>query len=140
MAEKAQNKGDVKIAYRLWVPAGQPSLLTRDLLWCGGVFRRARVIRPSDRPLVRLVAIATFMAALTLAGCGRKGGLDAPPSSLPASPSPQASNSPSLGDSSPGFFGPSLGNATAPSGPQNQTAQSTPPSQKKSFILDWLIN
>lgn len=35
MAEKAQNKGDVMIAYPLWAPAGQPSLLALDLLWCG---------------------------------------------------------------------------------------------------------
>lgn len=95
------------------------------------------MIRPSDRPLVRLVAVATLIAALTLAACGRKGGLDAPPSSLPASPPPQASNSPG-----PGFFAPSFGGATATTGsvPQNQTAQSTPPPPQKSFFLDWLIN
>jgi predicted small lipoprotein YifL len=101
------------------------------------------VIRPSDRPFVRLVAVATFIAALSLAACGRKGGLDAPPSSLPASPQPQASNSPSLGDSAPGFFGPNFGTptpATTGTVPQNQTAQTTPPPQKKSFFLDWLVN
>jgi predicted small lipoprotein YifL len=100
------------------------------------------VIRPSDRPLICLVAVATFIAALTLAACGRKGGLDAPPSSLPASPQPQASNSPSLGDSAPSLFGPNFGGPPAATGsvPQNQTAQSTPPPQKKSFFLDWLVN
>ena len=100
------------------------------------------MIRPSDRPLVRLVAVGTLIAALSVAACGRKGGLDAPPSSLPASPQPQASNSPSLGDSGPGFFGPNLASPAPAAGaaPQDQTAQSTPPPQKKSFFLDWLIN
>lgn len=96
------------------------------------------MIRPSDRTLVRLVAVATFIAALTLGGCGRKGGLDAPPSSLPASPPPQASNSPS----GPSFIGSNFAGPTGSTGsaPQNQTAQATPPPPKKSFFLDWLIN
>jgi hypothetical protein len=34
MAETAQNEGDGIMFYRLWVPAGQPSLLALDLLWC----------------------------------------------------------------------------------------------------------
>jgi predicted small lipoprotein YifL len=103
------------------------------------VFRRARVIRPSDRSLMRLVAVATLIAALSLAGCGRKSGLDAPPSSLPGSPEPQASNS----SSAPSLFGPNFGApapATTGAAPQNQTAQTTPPPQKKSFFLDWLVN
>jgi predicted small lipoprotein YifL len=94
------------------------------------------VIRPSDR---RLVAVATLIAALSLAGCGRKSGLDAPPSSLPGSPEPQATNS----SSAPSFFGPNFGAstpATTGAAPQNQTAQTTPPPQKKSFFLDWLVN
>ena len=95
------------------------------------------MIRPSDRTLVRLVAITTFIAALTLGACGRKGGLDAPPSSLPASPPPQASISPS----GPGFIGSNFSGPTGSTGSasQNQTAQATPP-PKKSFFLDWLIN
>jgi predicted small lipoprotein YifL len=100
------------------------------------------VIRPSDRPLVRLVALATLVAALGLAACGRKGGLDAPPSALPASPQPQASNSPSPVEPGPSFFGPNFGGPAPASAatPQDQTAQSTPPQQKKSFFLDWLVN
>ena len=99
------------------------------------------MIRPSDRPLVRLVAVATLIAALSLAACGRKGGLDDPPSSLPASPQPRASNSPSLGESGgPVVFGPNFGGPAPSAAPQNQTAQSVPPPQKKSFFLDWLVN
>jgi predicted small lipoprotein YifL len=58
----------------------------------------------------------TFLCALTLAGCGRKGGLDPPPvtSAVPVQPGPEG----------------------APA------AQPPPPVQptRKSTWLDWLIN
>jgi hypothetical protein len=137
MAETAQNKGD-GIILIVSVGVRRPTLASgaRSAM-VPTVFRRARVIRPSDRSLGRLVAGAALIAALGLAGCGRKSGLDAPPSSLPGSPEPQASNSPSA----PGLFGPNFGApATTGAAPQNQTAQTTPPPQKKSFFLDWLVN
>lgn len=139
MAEKAQNKGAIMIALSS-VGARLPTLASgaRSAMVRADV-GRARVIRSSDRRLVRLVAAATFIAAVTLAGCGRKGGLDAPPSSLPASPEPQSNMSPSPGESGPGFMGPNLAGPLAGSPPPQQTAQSTPP-PKKSFFLDWLIN
>jgi predicted small lipoprotein YifL len=97
------------------------------------------VIRSSDRRLVRLVAATTIIAAFTLAACGRKGGLDAPPSSLPAPPEQQSNVSPSPSESAPGFMGPNLAGPLTGSPPPQQTAQSTPP-PKQSFFLDWLIN
>lgn len=40
----------------------------------------------SDRPLSRLALIGVALAALTLAGCGRKGPLDPPPGASVAEP------------------------------------------------------
>ena len=136
MAEKAQNKGATMIplssvgACLPTLASGSRSAMVREDV------RRARVIRSSDRRWVGLVAAATIFAAFALAACGRKGGLDAPPSSLPASPEQQSSTSPSPG---PGFMAPNLaGPLAGPPSPQ-QTAQSMPP-PRKSFFLDWLVN
>jgi predicted small lipoprotein YifL len=100
------------------------------------------VIRLSDRRLTRLAVVTVLIAALLpLAACGRKGGLDAPPSALPAAP--QANAQPSLGEQAPAFgsnFGtPSLSSSLSPPPPSQQQAAQTPP-PKKSFFLDWLIN
>jgi predicted small lipoprotein YifL len=47
-------------------------------------------MRPFDRRLARLALFGALGAALVLAGCGRKSGLDPPPSaSVPTAP-PQA--------------------------------------------------
>jgi predicted small lipoprotein YifL len=67
---------------------------------------------------VALGALAgAFLCALTLAGCGRKGGLDPPPvtSAVPAQPGPQLEGS---------------------------SAQPPPPvaPTRKSTWLDWLVN
>jgi predicted small lipoprotein YifL len=56
----------------------------------------------SDRRLVRIAAIGALVAALGLAGCGRKGGLDLPPEASLADPgtppgSPPPSAAPELG-------------------------------------------
>ncbi len=63
------------------------------------------------------VLAGTFLCALTLAGCGRKGGLDPPPvtSAVPAQPGPE---------------------------PEGSSAQPPPPIQptRKSTWLDWLVN
>ena len=72
--------------------------------------------------LARAIALGTLAAtlscALTLAGCGRKGGLDAPPvtSAVPVQPGPEPEGSPA--------------------------AQPPPPVQpiRKSTWLDWLVN
>jgi predicted small lipoprotein YifL len=64
------------------------------------------------------VLAGTFLCALTLAGCGRKGGLDPPPvtSAVPVQPAPEPEGSPA--------------------------GQLPPPVQptRKSTWLDWLVN
>jgi predicted small lipoprotein YifL len=82
------------------------------------------------------------MAVLTLAGCGRKGPLDLPPSasspnsSSPNSSSPMASAAPAPSDttaeaaSKPSLFNPSYGTDAAPVAPRGT---------KKPFILDPLL-
>ncbi len=79
-----------------------------------------------DRPLFRLALIGGFVAALALAGCGRKGPLDPPPGAASATGTQQATNtdlirSP-IGDS---------GKKSAPPEPK---------APNKSFILDPLLN
>jgi predicted small lipoprotein YifL len=91
----------------------------------------------SDRRVPRLALAVTLVGALALGACGRKGGLDAPPSSMPAAPQPQAMQ-PSLGESPPIFGGPAFGSGEPRPSPQQQAAQE--PQPKKSFFLDWLIN
>jgi predicted small lipoprotein YifL len=81
---------------------------------------------------LRLAALAALAAALALAGCGRKGPLDAPPSAA-ISPPPQSE--PSLGEiddpNTPGFRRAPRPTAAAP-------APTVPP-EKRTFILDPLI-
>jgi predicted small lipoprotein YifL len=91
----------------------------------------------SDRRVPRLALAVTLVGALALGACGRKGGLDAPPSSMPAAPQPQVMQ-PSLGESPPIFGGPAFASSEPRPSPQQQAAQEPPP--KKSFFLDWLIN
>jgi predicted small lipoprotein YifL len=87
-----------------------------------------------DHWLLRLAAIAALSAAFALAGCGRKGPLDPPPS---ASISPPPQNEPSLGEvndpNTPGFRRAPRQTAVAPA-PTTAT-----PADKRSFILDPLI-
>jgi predicted small lipoprotein YifL len=82
------------------------------------------------------------MAVLTLAGCGRKGPLDMPPtasspnSGSPNSSSPMASAAPAPSDtaaeaaSKPSLFNPSYGSDAAPVAPKGT---------KKPFVLDPLL-
>jgi predicted small lipoprotein YifL len=93
----------------------------------------------SDRRIVYVGVAAVLGVTLMLAGCGRKAGLDAPPSStVPAGP-PQADAQSSLGQSGPIFMGPpSLTPEPQQAPPQTQTA-STSPQPQKSFFLDWLL-
>jgi predicted small lipoprotein YifL len=83
----------------------------------------------SDQKIARIALIGALVAALGLAGCGRKGGLDPPPGAsitdpvagVPASPgSASVAGGPTISPD---------GKASAPSqGPQ----RSTP--------IDWLLN
>ena len=79
------------------------------------------------RPTSRLVVFAALAAVLALAGCGRKGPLDAPPSAAIEAPATAAPASAPLPRRQPGVT--SEGQAIAPPGPK----RSIPP-------LDWLID
>ena len=81
----------------------------------------------SNRRLARIAVIGALVAALGLAGCGRKGGLDPPPGASIAEPSAGAQPEPGSAAGGPAI-GPD-GKAMAPSqGPR----RSTP--------IDWLLN
>jgi predicted small lipoprotein YifL len=69
----------------------------------------------------RIAAIGTLVAALGLAGCGRKAGLDPPPGAT------AADTSPSRPDLEPAI-GPDGKVIAAPQGP------------KRSTFIDWLLN
>ena len=75
--------------------------------------------------LFRIVAIGSLVAALGLAGCGRKGGLDPPPSAAVSDATPTASE--------PGQPPPPP--ALGPDG--KPVAPATGP--KRPFFLDWLV-
>jgi len=74
-----------------------------------------------DLRLVRIAAIGALVAALGLAGCGRKGGLDPPPGATAAETSPSR---------------PDLEPAIGPDG--RVIAPSQGP--KRSTPIDWLLN
>jgi predicted small lipoprotein YifL len=92
--------------------------------WC--------LTRFGDRWLARLAMIAALGAAFALAGCGRKGPLDPPPSAAIAQPAP---DQPSLGETSDpnmtGFVRPPPATKSVP-------APAAAP-EKRSFFLDFLI-
>jgi len=96
----------------------------------------------SSRPFMRLAMAGALLAALGLAGCGRKGPLDPPPSASAAPATEQAPPS----AQGPGLVGPasmspfgSGGGSSANSGSPTGTA--TPPTtQNKKFLLDPLLN
>jgi predicted small lipoprotein YifL len=70
------------------------------------------------------------VTALSLAGCGRKGGLDLPPNASNASSQAAAADSEAERAAQPGVFNPSYGADAGPSAPKGG---------KKSFILDPLL-
>jgi predicted small lipoprotein YifL len=72
---------------------------------------------PSDQKIARIALIGALVAALGLAGCGRKGGLDPPPAAAVADPAVAAQ--PGLG---PSLDGAPENRAQAPAqGPQRRT-------------------
>jgi predicted small lipoprotein YifL len=75
----------------------------------------------SDLRLARIVAIGALVAALGLAGCGRKGGLDPPPGAS------AADTSVSRPDLEPAI-GPDGKVIASPEGPKRRTP------------IDWLLN
>jgi len=101
---------------------------------------RGRVVltRIADRRLLHLAALVALASALALAGCGRKGALEGPPSAAVGTPPPAPDERTSLGQgydpNTPGFHrGPQPAVvAAAPS-------TSAPPPEPRSFFLDFLI-
>jgi predicted small lipoprotein YifL len=77
------------------------------------------VMRWSDRILPRVAVIGVLVAALGLAGCGRKGGLDAPPASVVQEP---------VAPPEPGVA------------PDTRPALAPPPATKRRTPIDWLID
>jgi predicted small lipoprotein YifL len=78
-------------------------------------------MRSANRNLLRIAAIGALVAALGLAGCGRKGGLDPPPSGMTNSQDPAVAGGPEPGITSDG-------RPVAPRGPNRPTP------------IDWLID
>ena len=99
-----------------------------------GDFAVNRNLRPS---LSGWVALVVCVAALALSGCGRKGGLDLPPTAASASTAngPTANAAPPADTETeaanrPSVFNPSYGTEAAPTAPKGG---------KKPFILDPLL-
>jgi predicted small lipoprotein YifL len=86
-----------------------------------GIEEGALVIQSSNRALARMAVISALVAALGLAACGRKGGLDLPPAAAVSDPGP-------AGD-------PKQASAVGPDG--KPVAPSTGPNRPT--ILDWLV-
>jgi predicted small lipoprotein YifL len=90
--------------------------------------------RIRDRRWGRLAVIAALGAAFALAGCGRKGPLDPPPSAAIAPP--PSADQPSLGETNDpnmtGFVRPPPATKTVPPAPAAAP-------EKRSFLLDFLI-
>src|SRR5437879_13496019 len=72
----------------LWCPPFLGSPAASDLLYGEGDCGGALVIESSGGALARVAVLAALVAALGLAGCGRKGGLDLPPSAAVSDPGP----------------------------------------------------
>jgi predicted small lipoprotein YifL len=96
-------------------------------------FRDRSLLRRGTRLATRVATIAALTAAFALAGCGRKGPLDPPPS---ASISPPPQHEPTLGEvndpNAPGFRRAPRQTAVAP-------APTSTPADQRTFILDPLI-
>jgi predicted small lipoprotein YifL len=79
------------------------------------------VIQSPKSTFARFAVLGVLVAALGLAGCGRKGGLDAPP--MAAAGDLEASGQPAPA-STPGAAGKPV----------------SPPAEKRKTFLDWLID
>jgi predicted small lipoprotein YifL len=110
---------------------------------------RMHAVSSLSRPFLRLAVVGALAAALGLAGCGRKGPLDPPPTAAAPAGQPQANQSPS---SQPGFMGPfgsPSGQASNSGGQTTDTGSAgvdpsgqaiAPKGPKKRIPLDTLLN
>jgi predicted small lipoprotein YifL len=85
----------------------------------GDFGRTAYVTQTSDTTLARIAVVAALVAALGLAGCGRKTGLDPPPAA--AVPQQTAGAQPGAE-------------------PDPDAKPVAAPGRRKSIFLDWLID
>jgi predicted small lipoprotein YifL len=99
-------------------------------VWCGPIWGYFDVISKL-RPASLLWAFVLLgVAALSVAGCGRKGGLDLPPtSSGPLAAAPVDSEAEAA--SRPSVFNPNYGTDAPPTAPKGS---------KKGFVLDPLLD
>lgn len=111
-------------------PPAMLSPLPSDLCYGAVDSRGFWVNRRFEPTLVRCAVVGALVAALGLAGCGRKAGLDAPPSAA-AVPTEVPAGSPSAGTE------PSR-NILGTDNEERPVAAAT--SQRKNFFLDWLLN
>ena len=79
------------------------------------------MLRPSALILLRCALISTLAAATLLAGCGRKGPLELPPSAQIAEPTDPVAGTPRPAMTSGGY-------------------PVAPPGERKPLPLDWLID
>jgi predicted small lipoprotein YifL len=84
----------------------------------------------SNGNFARIAVIGALVAALGVAGCGRKGGLDPPPDA--SIPEPSAGVQPGPGPAP----GPVAGSAVGPDGKALAPAQGP----QRSTPIDWLLN
>jgi len=86
------------------------------------------------RSVPRLCAVAALVAALGVAGCGRKGGLDLPPATSAAASQEPAAN-PQDREAR------SIGSDLRPTGARSSSRHlPPPPSPKRDLPIDFLLN
>jgi predicted small lipoprotein YifL len=86
--------------------------------------RAFQVIRASNATLARIAVVGALVAALGLAGCGRKTGLDPPPAAaVPAAPQHAAGGQPGT-----------------EAGVDADGKPVAAPGRRRSIFLDWLID
>ena len=88
------------------------------------------VVKLNFRPASGWAIVLLSVVALSLAGCGRKGALDLPPSASGASTANAAPDSEAEAASKPSVFNPNYGTDAPPAAPRGS---------KKSFVLDPLL-
>jgi predicted small lipoprotein YifL len=93
------------------------------------------VNRKSSPTVSGWAVIALSALALTLAGCGRKGGLDAPPGAAGASG--ETANVAPGGDQNTAA---NKGSSLFSSSPSSDTSMATPKGKNRPFALDPLLN
>ena len=100
-------------------------------VWCGPRIGEFVVTSNCRLTSSGWTIILLSVTALALAGCGRKGPLDLPPTASNASSQATATDSEAERAAKPGVFNSGFGSDAAPEAPKGK---------KKSFILDPLLN